>query len=165
MRHCLNEQAAGAKRELAEEILRLFGTLRFAATGCSMLPTILPGDTLVIERANPGTFRVGDIALVGRDGRLCAHRVMSLPGAGSGFWVTQGDAMLRPDRPVLASELLGQVTEFMRAGKNITVSKKLSVIERALALILRRSEFAARVFVYITSRRRTSEEASLACEA
>lgn len=165
MKQCLHGDAGvSAKRELAEEVLRSFGRLRFAATGWSMLPTILPGDTLVVERISPDAFSVGDIALVGRDGKLCAHRVVSLPRTENRFWLTKGDAMSRPDRPVLDSELLGRVTEYVRAGKNILVSKKLTMTGRVLAQIVMRSEFAARFFVYMSGRVWTQKESSLACQ-
>jgi signal peptidase I len=164
MSACVHEDAAGLKRELAEEVLRAFGRLRFAATGWSMLPTLLPGDTLVVERANPNAFRVGDIVLVGRDGKLCAHRVVSLPEVTNPFWITQGDAMLRPDRPVPGDEMLGQVTGFVRAGKNFTVSKKLNRIELAIARVLKRSEFAARIFVYLSTRVKVRQESSFVCQ-
>jgi hypothetical protein len=36
--------------ELVAEVLRSFGTIRFAATGWSMLPSLWPGDTLMVER-------------------------------------------------------------------------------------------------------------------
>ena len=157
--------AVAEKCELAAEVLRSFDTLRFTATGWSMLPTVWSGDTLVVERVSPNQFRVGDIALVGRDGRLCAHRVVCLPGgSGDRFWITQGDAMSMPDRPVLESDLLGRVTELRRSGRGIAVSAKLSVIERLVVQMVRRSVFAARVFVYVTSRIRTQRESSLPCQ-
>jgi hypothetical protein len=165
MKPCTTEDAVNAKRELAEEILRSFGSVRFAATGCSMLPTILPGDTLMVERVSPAAFLVGDIALVGREGRLCAHRVVSLPERQNEFWVTRGDAMLGPDRPVLAGELLGRVIAYIRAGKKVAVSKKLSVVERVLSQFMMRSELASRFFVHIGSRRvRIARESSFACQ-
>ena len=71
------ETAAAVKCDLASEVLRSFGTLRFAATGWSMLPTIWPGDTLVVERINLDQIQVGEVVLVGRDSRLCAHRLVS----------------------------------------------------------------------------------------
>lgn len=165
MRTHSSDLAASAKCELAGEVLRSFDSLRFAATGWSMFPTVWSGDTLVVERVSSDRFRVGDIALVGREGRLCAHRVVSLGrSSGNRFWITQGDAMATPDRPVIESELLGRVTELVRSGKSMAVSAKLSVIERLVAQIIRRSAFAARVFVYMTSKFRTQRESRLPCQ-
>ena len=58
------------KCELAAEVLRSFGTLRFAATGWSMLPFVWHGETLVVERVQPDQVHIGDLVLVGREGRL-----------------------------------------------------------------------------------------------
>src|ERR1019366_5134974 len=89
------------KCELAAEVLRSFGSLRFAATGWSMLPSIWPGETLVVERVNQDQVRIGDVVLVGREGRLCAHRVIGTAGDSQNpRWITQGDALPVPDRPV-----------------------------------------------------------------
>ena len=98
-------------------------------------------------------IQLGDIALVGRDGRLCAHRVVRLPrGPGDWVWITRGDAMPTPDQPVIENELLGRVTKIIRAGEYITTPQNLKGIDLLLAQIVRRSVFAARVFVYLTSR-------------
>jgi signal peptidase I len=143
-------QTHALKCELAGEVLRSFGSLRFRATGWSMLPSVWPGDTLVIERVTADQVRVGDVMLVGRDGRLCAHRVVSVAeGYGSRRWITQGDANSAPDRPVSEEELLGRVDYVIRAGKLVPVPAELSVVDRLIAKIVRRSETAARALVYL----------------
>jgi hypothetical protein len=139
---------AAVKCDLAGEVLRTFGSLRFAATGWSMLPAIWPEDTLVVERVGCDEVQVGTVVLVGRDGRLCAHRVVSRTNPCT-YLITQGDAMPGPDRPVIESELLGRVGYLIRAGKRIDVRTKLSVVELLIAKIIRRSFLAARVFVYL----------------
>jgi hypothetical protein len=154
-----------AKCELAEDVLCSFGTLRFSATGWSMLPAIWSADTLVVKRISSDRFGVGDIALVRRDGKLSAHRIVRLPqDSGDRYWITQGDAMTRPDRPVVEGELLGRVSEIIRSGKSIAVSAKLSVLERLFAQMARRSLFAARVFIYMTGKLRTQRESSFSCQ-
>ena len=88
------------KCELAGDVLRSFGTLRFSATGWSMLPSILPGDTLVVESVRPVQVRLGDVVLVGREGKLRAHRVVGMAGDPENpRWITQGDALPAPDPP------------------------------------------------------------------
>lgn len=139
--------SAAVKCELASEVLRSFGELRFAATGWSMLPTIWPGDILVVERVCPDLVQVGQVVLVGRDGRLCAHRIVSRAGS-SGYWLTRGDAMPTPDRPVTENELLGRVVYLLRAGVRVTVPAKLSLVARLTAKIIRHSLLAACVLVH-----------------
>jgi signal peptidase I len=158
------KQAAGAaseavstlKCELAVEVLRKFGRLRFAATGWSMLPSVWPGETLVVERVSPDQVRIGDLVLVGREGRLCAHRVVDkVDDAESHRLITQGDALPAPDRPVSGNELLGRVTYLIRGGKLVTVPTELGVIDSVIAKVVRRSVPAARALVYVNGMRRT----------
>jgi signal peptidase I len=164
---CVDASAGHAhalKCELAGEVLRSFGNLRFKATGCSMLPSVWPGDTLVIKRISPGRVRVGDVMLVGRDDRLCAHRVISVAeGGGSSRWITQGDANPAPDQPVSEDELLGRVNYLIRAGKLLPVPAQPSMIDQLIAKIVRRSKTAARAFVYLHRAVETPEE-SLSCQ-
>jgi hypothetical protein len=144
------DTATALKCGLASEVLRSFGGLRFAATGWSMLPTVWPGDTLVIESVRQDQVRIGDLVLVGRDGRLCAHRVICTAGdPENSHWITQGDAMPAPDRPVIGSELLGRVAYLIRAGKLVAVPAELSVVRRLISKIVRHSVPAARALVYL----------------
>ncbi len=143
------------KRDLAREVLRSFGTLSFAEKGWSMLPTIFPGDVLAVERidlerTDENQVNLGDIILASRDGWFCTHRVVGKSeDGGHRCWLTQGDAMAIPDRPVQPSELLGRVAYVTRRGKRIALPAKLSVIESLIASLIRRSFFAARVLVYL----------------
>jgi signal peptidase I len=141
---------SAAKCELAGDALRSFGTLSFPAIGRSMLPTIWPGDTLVVERVVHDHVRVGDVVVVGRQGKLCAHRVIGTPGDSQNpQWITQGDALPAPDRPVAQDELLGKVSYLIRAGRLIAVPAELNGVKRLTANIVRRSVPAARVLVYL----------------
>lgn len=142
------DSATVLKVELAGEVLRSFGSLRFSATGWSMLPTIRPGDTLVVERTRSDQVRVGDVVLVSRQGRLCAHRVFAKTQSSPGRrWITQGDAMAVPDPAVSEDQLLGRVAYLIRRGKLMKVPADLSGADRLVARTFRRSMLAARAFV------------------
>ena len=157
-------ETTALKCELAGEVLRSFGSLRFAATGWSMLPAFWPGDTLMVERVSPGQVRAGEVVLIGREGRLCAHRVVSMAeDTGGPCWITRGDAMSAPDRPVRENELLGRVTYLIRRGKCIAVQPQLSVGKSLIAKIVRRSFPAARALVYLHGRVQTPKEVVLPC--
>jgi hypothetical protein len=168
------ETATALKCELATEVLRSFGTLRFAATGWSMLPSVFPGDTLVVERVGRDSGKdqvhVGEVVLVGREGRLCAHRVVGTAGDSENqHWITQGDALSAPDRPVAGNELLGRVTYLIRTGKCIALPTQLSVAEQVVAKIVRRSVPAARALVYLhrmvhTPEKSAPEKSVLPCQ-
>lgn len=156
--------ATALKCDLAVEVLRSFGCLRFAATGWRMLPKVWP-DTLVVERVSPDEIQRGDITLVGRQGRLCAHRVASTPkNSGSRYWISQGDAMAAPDDLVTESELLGRVAYLMRDGRRIAVPVKLNMGERLIARMVRRSTFATRALIYLGGIVRTSNVSVVACQ-
>jgi hypothetical protein len=129
-----------------------------------MLPAVRSGDTLVIDRINANQIQIGDIVLVGRGGRLCAHRVVRLPAdAGRRYWVTQGDAMPAPDRPITDSELLGRVSRIIRSGTSIALPGRFRLNDRLIAQLLRRSLFAVRVFIYLTVKFQIAKESSYPC--
>jgi hypothetical protein len=124
-----------------------------------MLPSVWPGERLVVERIQPEQVRIGDLVLVGREGKLCAHRVVGTAGHPENpQWITQGDALPVPDRPVAENELLGRITYLIRAGKLIAVPTKLDVIDTLIAKIVRRSRLAACALVYLHRMVQTPQE-------
>jgi signal peptidase I len=144
------------KCELASEVLASSGALRLRVTGWSMLPTVMPGDTLVIERIPSDAVSEGDIVLFGRDRRFFVHRVISKGPPQPAGIVTRGDAMPAPDPPVSQSDLLGRVSFILRNGKCIEPSRSPRFPERAVAALVRRSTLAARVVVGVHGMRQTS---------
>ena len=150
-------EAHAVKCELAGEILRSSGTLRLRVMGWSMLPSVWPGDTLVIERVDSGAVSEGDIVLFGRDRRLFAHRVVakSSPAGGTKI-LTRGDAMAQPDPPVSEHDMLGKVTFVVRNWRCIEPSRTPRLSQRAVAALVRNSEIAARVVVGVHGMRQTS---------
>lgn len=136
------------KCELAGEVLRSSGRLRLRVTGWSMLPTIFPGDTLVIERASSESVGKGDIVLFHRDHRMFVHRVAGTSGGDRDLQiVTQGDGMPNPDPPVSSSQLLGKVSFVVRDGRCLEPAKTPNFPMRAVGALVRRSSSAARVVV------------------
>jgi|SRR5882672_417748 len=155
------ERAHALKCELASEVLRSSGKLRLCVTGWSMLPTIWPGDTLVVERVGRDQIEAGNVVLVERAGKLRAHRVVSVAGnSANRHWTTQGDSMLAPDQPVSESELLGRVAYRISAGKLFPVPAELSTAERLTAKIVSRSVAAARTLVYLHRMVQSPEKAA-----
>ena len=149
------DDAHAIQCELAGEVLRSSGSLRLRATGWSMLPTVWPGDTLVIEQASSDQVCEGDIVLFSSGRRFVAHRVVAI-GDDSGASraptstvQTQGDALSRPDAALAASVLLGKISFIQREGKRIEPSHRLCFSELAVAALFRRSSFAARVVVRV----------------
>ena len=148
-----------AKCELAAEVVRSFGTLRLRVTGCSMLPSVWPGDVLLAHREDIAKISRGDIVLFSREGQLVAHRVVStIGGPENPSLITRGDAQLAPDSPVAAGELLGRVVSILRAGKWIEPSRKMSFPARLMAKLVSRSGRLAWALVRLHTlwQRRTS---------
>jgi signal peptidase I len=142
------DNAHALKCEMAAEVLHAAGTLRLQVTGWSMLPSVWPGDTLVIESADRDAVSAGDIVLFGRDRRLFAHRVIAKRRHFADFGiVTRGDAMPAADSPVSGHELLGKVSSILRGGRRIEPSRRLPLSQRAIAAVIRRSQITARVVV------------------
>lgn len=140
------------KCELVDEVLRAFGTVRLRVTGFSMLPSVWPGDTLIILRENKQGVAVGDIVLYCREARLFAHRVISGADSSGGPNIeVQGDALPAPDGLVLWSEILGTVSRIIRNGKCVQPSSRLRYYERLIGSLIWRSHSLARVVVFIHS--------------
>ena len=151
------DDAHGVKCDLAGEVLRSSGRLRLRVMGWSMLPTVWPGDTLVVDSVKSDAVSEGDIVLFGRDRRLFAHRVVKNNASGDTTILTRGDAMPAPDPPVDEAQLLGRVSFIMRNGKRIEPRRSLRFSERAVAALVRGSDTAARVVVGIHGMRQTSQ--------
>ena len=150
------------KCELAGEVLRSTGTLRLRVTGWSMLPSVMPGDTLVIDRVQSNAVCEGDIVLFGRDRRFFVHRVMTKSSDSEiAEFVTCGDAMPAPDPPVSESDLMGRVSFILRNGECFQPARSLSVSARVVAALARRSVLAARVVVGCHEMHRTSSRRPL----
>jgi signal peptidase I len=144
------------KCELAGEVLRSSGRLRLRASGHSMLPSIWPGDVLVIEQAGSEHVADGDIVVFRRGRSFVAHRVVAKCAVQEDSTIqTRGDAMAQPDAPVQEQDLLGKVSFIIRDGKCIGPERVQSRPERAFSALLQRSEFAARLVVGVHGMRPT----------
>jgi signal peptidase I len=134
-----------AKREIAEEVLRSFGELRFVARGLSMLPAIFPGDVLTVRRESIGDACKGDVVLAAREGRLFAHRVVAcVHRHGSSTLITRGDALETTDLPVTENEWLGRVSGVTRRGERVEFGIDDGIRKRMLCGAVRRWDSAAK---------------------
>ena len=139
----INESHA-VKCDLAAEVLRSSGTLRLQVRGWSMLPSIWPGDTLLVEQVESSQMAEGEIILFRRERRLFAHRIVRSDRSDI---LTRGDSMAAPDSPIDKDEVLGRVASIIRNGKRFQPRTSLRVHERAIASAVQRSDLAARVLV------------------
>jgi signal peptidase I len=136
------------KCELVYETLRSFGTVRIRVTGRSMLPSIWPGDTLVIERRDIHEVAVGDILLYRQKQRLLAHRVISVSHSPRKLSLrARGDALPEPDYPVSSWQVLGTVSRIVRHGKYVCPPAHLNRYERLIGMLTWRSDWLATLAV------------------
>jgi len=163
------EAISALKCELAADVLRSSGKLRLQVMGWSMLPSVLPGDTLLIGRTGGQQVSTGDIILFHRDGRLFAHRVVAKANCPEDIGtnllqiLTQGDGIPWPDPPIGESNLLGRVNFIVRKGRILEPGKKLDIPQRAISMLVRRSSSAARLVAGIHGMRRSTAEADQSC--
>jgi signal peptidase I len=160
------ETANAAKCDLAGQVLRAFGRLRLRVLGSSMIPSLWPGDVLLVHRRDIGGISTGEIVLFAREGRLFAHRVVSSAGESGGKQVvTQGDALRAPDPPVTSAELLGSVSLVFRAGKWTAPRAGLNLGRFLLATLVRRSTRVAGLLLRLRSIRPIGREQEAQCES
>ncbi|MGC9398740.1 MAG: S24 family peptidase [Anaerolineae bacterium] len=93
------------------------GTLHLHVRGRSMLPTLRPGDEIVVESVAPEDLRRGDWIVVRVSQQLLVHRLLDFTREGS--LLTKGDAQRAPDPPCAPQDVLGKVTALKREGKII----------------------------------------------
>lgn len=145
--------AAGC--QLVAEVLRVSGSARLRVFGSSMLPAILPGDTLLVERTNPPVPLPGDVVLFQRRERLFAHRVVARQRHEDGrdLLVTGGDSLAGNDSPVFPDELLGRIAAVVRRGRHI--SPNATIFCRVIAGVLKNSDFLTACFLSLLNRTRS----------
>lgn len=119
-----------------------------------MIPSIWPGDILLVRRITIGEISRGEVVLCERDGKLRAHRVVEIRGAGpDARIVTQGEALPELDPEISESQLLGRVAAICRDGAWRELKARPGLGIRILSGIVRRSSFAARVSLHFHAKR------------
>jgi hypothetical protein len=144
--------------QLVADVLQLSGKVRIRATGSSMLPCVLPGDVLVVQREPLRQLAPGDIALFTRDERLFAHRVLQRESGAIPHLITTGDSISDCDRPVLSDELLGRVTSIIRGRRRI--HPRATLLDRSASVLFRRSDLLTRCLLWLLCRTRFLREAT-----
>jgi signal peptidase I len=149
---------------LAGEIVRSFGVVRLRVFGTSMVPSILPGDLISIERADVLEVSYGDVVLYSRDGRMFVHRVMAHAGSSDEpRLITRGDRLCYNDPPVSSTELLGRVTSIERGDRKIEPLDKPARPNRVLVKLLQTSDRATHLYLLFVAFRRNFFSGGVEC--
>ena len=154
---------------LAQEVVHNFGEVRLSVFGTSMVPSVLPGDQVLIQRATPEEILPGEIAVFLRSGRLFVHRVVdrrvmaAAPKAEETLClITRGDRQRNCDPPVQSSELLGRVVTIERDRREIKVSPNRST--RLTARVLQRSDKVTSLYLRLAAYKRTIFPGRASCQ-
>jgi hypothetical protein len=132
------------KCALFAELISRYGQARLKAMGTSMLPSIWPGDTLMVERQAISSLVAGDVAVYLRCGRLFAHRVVGVVRQPVAALITRGDAVSCDDQPVFGEELLGRVSAIVPGPRLASrIQRSIAALQSALASLLGRRRSAA----------------------
>ena len=100
----------GELREIDHLLLEL-GAVRLRIASRSMVPTLRPGDEVVVRPV--GDLRPGDLVLFRAGTDLVCHRLVAQ--SDDGALLTRGDATSSGER-VCADQVIGRVTEVRRRG-------------------------------------------------
>jgi hypothetical protein len=140
--------AQEARLNLAAEVLHRFGEVRFVAHGSSMIPSIYPGDLLIVRSESIADARCGEIVLFLLGGRFFVHRVMrKWPERNRIVFATRGDALTQEDPSVDGSQLLGRVTSILRHGKQVKLATRLNAWTKLLRWGVRNSDTFAKTLL------------------
>jgi len=121
------------KRELVSQVLLSNGTVRIRALGTSMLPTIWPGDILVIEPISHDRLVHGDVIAVKTLRGVRVHRLVNKDGWD---WITRGDAMPQNDPAISPEHVLGRVSEIRRGQHVMIPPRGPRLLQRVCAWML-----------------------------
>jgi signal peptidase I len=155
---------------LTQEVVQTFGEVRLRVFGTSMVPAILPGDQVLIQRASLEEILPGEIAVFLRSGRLFVHRVVdrkmlaAAPKAADELClITRGDRQRASDSPVYSSELLGRVVWIERDRREIKVAPNHAT--RLTARVLQSSDKVTSLYLRLSTFKRTIFPRRASCQA
>jgi hypothetical protein len=101
-------------------------SVRFRASGRSMLPALRDGDCLTVAPARAAEIAVGDVVLCDTRRGPVAHRVSSIERLADGErrFSLRGDASLEGDGPVAAKQVRGRIVSVERDGRRVSLARR-----------------------------------------
>lgn len=132
--------ASGAEAAaLFMEILKRGAALRTKVAGRSMRPSLMGGETVVVEPADASLLGRGDMVLFrNTSGLPVLHRLVRKKKTDDGSYVlqTKGDALFSPDEPFCEADLMGRavVLENSEGSKILMGSPLRRVLNYVLAI-------------------------------
>jgi GNAT superfamily N-acetyltransferase len=112
--------------DLAKEVLRKGGLLRFKAHGSSMYPSIQHGATIVVKSVKPKAVKFGDIVFASCNGRALVHRMVGrFTQDGVPMFILRGDFSIASINMVPQQNVLGHVVNVAQKGSQIRPNQGL----------------------------------------
>ncbi len=130
--------------ELSDLLLK-WGKVRLRIASRSMVPTLRPGDEIVVEPVSVEALRTGDVILFELKGQLICHRLVEMPECPSAL-LTRGDAASSGGLWIGRDQVLGKVVNIRR--RTVWVGLKETLQSALVPLLLRRLPLLQRVKVY-----------------
>src|SRR5512143_1975364 len=122
-----------ASLDLARAGLQEQGILRLRVISNSMLPTLRPGDEVIVQPASLGSLQRGDLVVVQHETELITHRLIEVSAQG---WRTKGDHCTAADPVWPAAMILGRVVAIQRSGRSINLqTRRWQVLNRWLGYL------------------------------
>ena len=129
-----------------------------------MVPSILPGDSVLVHRASLDEISEGEVVLFIQDGRLLVHRVVGRAGEPDNAWlITRGDRERRNDPLVSSQKLLGRVVLIERGNRELRASPRGP--NRWIARLLQASDRATYLYLRLAAGWRTLQPRRIKCQA
>jgi len=136
------QRRTAAACDLVADVASNFSEVCIRVTGASMLPALWPGDVITVCSWNADDLEPGEIVLYRREGKLRAHRIVSID---RDLLITKGDTLADHDPPVRKADVLGKVVSLIRNGRAIVPEQSASV--RMCSAVLRRSDSCLRIML------------------
>ncbi len=135
--------------DLIADVVRSQGKVHLKVAGASMVPSLWPGDLVTVRHCDSGKLQAGSIIVFRQNQRLVVHRLMHWQ---DGCVVTRGDSHFYLDRPAPAGDVIGRVESIERGGR--TIAPRLSIWQRLIGPVLRRSWRATELYMRVVNRAR-----------
>jgi signal peptidase I len=91
-------------------VLKSGNSVELPAKGYSMFPTFLPGSRVIIKPLASETLPVpGSVVVFQNNNALVMHRMTEITRDNNGnqIFITCGDSMIEPDKPLIRQQILG----------------------------------------------------------
>lgn len=121
----LSRPLTDAAQELIEVRLDAGASVRFHVFTTSMLPTLRPGDVLLVRRASVVEIAPGALLVIRQGSAWIVHRLLRQLSLKDGLHLqTKGDNRLFADPLFEASQLIGVVQSIHRGNRQISLNTR-----------------------------------------